>query len=121
MTSKFPSLVVVAELAEQLRRRGIELDLHWAPRDQNEAVDALTNEAFGEFRPENQISVNLEEIEFSVLPEYVVVAEELYKETCAAKEHRREMLKKNPGLRHRHLAKWRAASKKLRETAPWGQ
>ena len=51
MTSKFPFMVVLAELAAQLRSRRMELGLDWVPRDQNEEADALTNGEFAGFAP----------------------------------------------------------------------
>ena len=35
MTSKFPLVVVLAELAAQLKKRSLKLDLQWFPRGQN--------------------------------------------------------------------------------------
>ena len=43
MTSKFPLLVVLMELAAQLAKREMVLSLDWVSRDQNEEADALTN------------------------------------------------------------------------------
>merc|ERR1712102_11877 len=49
MTSKFPMVVVLAELAAQLKKTSLKLDLQWVPRDQNEEADALTNRDFSSF------------------------------------------------------------------------
>ena len=46
MTSKFPLVVILAEVVAQLRTRSMVLNLGWVPRDQNEEADALTNGDF---------------------------------------------------------------------------
>ncbi len=43
MSSKFPLVVILAEVATQLRSRRMVLNLGWTPRDQNEEADVLTN------------------------------------------------------------------------------
>ena len=62
MSSKFPLVVVMAELAAQLRARGLRLDLAWVPRAQNEEADELTNREYGRFRMENRIPVEVERL-----------------------------------------------------------
>ena len=56
MTTKFPMLVILGELAAQLRALNAELSLEWVPRLQNEEADALTNGDFSAFRPEHRSS-----------------------------------------------------------------
>jgi hypothetical protein len=41
MSSKFSLVVILAEVAAQLRSRSMVLSLGWTPRDQNEEADAL--------------------------------------------------------------------------------
>ena len=36
MSSKFPLVVIMTEMAAQLQAKEAELDLHWIPRNQNE-------------------------------------------------------------------------------------
>ena len=49
MTSKFPSTLVLMELAEELSYRHCELKLQWIRRDINQLADELTNEKFDSF------------------------------------------------------------------------
>ena len=49
ITTKLPLALVAMELAIQLAKRNIELDLKWRRRDLNEEADALTNGAFDQF------------------------------------------------------------------------
>ena len=49
MTTKYPLVVVLMELAHQMRRRRLVLRARWLPRLQNEEADALTK---GEFDPQ---------------------------------------------------------------------
>ena len=46
MTSKFPSTLILMELAEELTAKRCELKLHWLKRDDNQLADDLTNEKF---------------------------------------------------------------------------
>jgi len=80
MSSKFPLIVILAELAMQLRRRAVSLDLQWVPRDQNEEADALTNGAYGSFDPRRRLPVDPARIEWLVLPRLLEVSEALYKD-----------------------------------------
>ena len=90
MTSKFPLVVVLAELAEQLRSRGWRLDLQWAPRDQNEEADDLTNEEFGRFDLARRIPVEVGALPWLVMETYMRNAEALYGEIVEAKRKRAE-------------------------------
>ena len=86
MTSKFPLLVILTELAAQLRSRDFELDLQWSPRDQNEEADALTNEEFSAFDPARRVTLDLATIPWLVLPGMLGAAEELYQEITKLKD-----------------------------------
>ena len=86
MTSNFPSVVILAELAEQLRVRQAELGLLWVPRDQNEEADDLTNGDFGRFSEANRIHVDPSKLKWLVLDQLMVTAEALYQEVKGARE-----------------------------------
>ena len=49
MTAKFPSTLVLLELAEELATKSCELGLTWIRRDANQPADDLTNENSKEF------------------------------------------------------------------------
>ena len=80
MSSKFPLIVILAELAMQLRRRAVSLDLQWVPRDQNEEADALTNGAYGSFDPRRRLPIDPAKIEWLALPRLLEVSEVLCKD-----------------------------------------
>ena len=108
MTSKFPLVVILAELAVQLRRRGMGLKLQWAPREQNEEADALTNEEFGGFSPGRRVHLDVAALEWIILPRMAAAAEEIYE---AAKLRRTGGQVAAPPPKKRLL--------KLRERDPW--
>ena len=58
MTTKFPSTLILMELAEELSAKNCELQLHWIRPDLNQLADHLTNENFASFNP--NFMVNLE-------------------------------------------------------------
>ena len=80
MSTKFPMLVILGELAVQLRKRNLQLQLDWAPRLQNEEADALTNGDFTAFRAENRINIDLLALKFEVMDKLMEVAEGIYEE-----------------------------------------
>ena len=71
MSSKFPLCVVLMELVEQLDIRGAWLDLKWVPREENSEADDLSNFKVGGFSPDKELHVDLEALEWRVLPEFM--------------------------------------------------
>ena len=67
MSTAFPASVVLMELALQLQDRQLDLDLQWIPKDQNVEADALTNEEFEMFSPENRLDAQMDELQFKIL------------------------------------------------------
>ena len=88
MSSKFPLVVILAELAAQLKARGMALNLEWAPRDQNEEADALTNADYSSFDPARRIQVDVESVSWIVLPRMLSVASSIYERVQALKAER---------------------------------
>ena len=78
MSSKFPLVVVMTEVAAQLQEKQMELDLEWIPRNQNEEADGLTNGDFGPFDPALRIQVEISKLDFIILPKMVAAADDLY-------------------------------------------
>ena len=68
------------ELACQLERVGLELDLTWAPRNQNVEADALTNSEFQGFDEKKRIRKELGEVEFILLHDLMREAAEMNEE-----------------------------------------
>ena len=116
MTSKFPSVVILAELAEQLRQRQAELGLVWDPRDQNEEANALTSQGYGRFREDLRVRVDLSGIRRFVLNDLTHTAELIYEEVKGARE-----LKKAgaPALAGAGRVGKRRLEERLRARSPW--
>ena len=85
MSSKYPLIVVLAELASQLRALRADLNLGWAPRDQNEAADAITNSDLAEFDPSLRGEIDLEKVAWLVLPQYMRVADDISNDVRAGR------------------------------------
>ena len=111
MTTKSPLVLVQGELAYQLRESDISLHLHWAPREQNEVADALTNGDGVAFAPERRIEVDLSKVEFLILPELARVSEEIYQSITGTKQHPGSGVDSSSTTRKRV---------KLRARDPWG-
>ncbi len=78
MTSKYPLCCVLMELAAQLEARGARMLLEWVPRGRNEPADALSNGDYRLFDPELRVEVDLEEVEFKVLPAMLATGKDLF-------------------------------------------
>ena len=94
MTSKFPLLVILTELAAQLRERRIDLSLEWVPRSQNEEAYALTNNRLELFDVEREIKMDPGAVDWLILPVMMKVADDIYRDVkhrrTGAKEKERE-------------------------------
>ena len=80
MSTKFPMLIVLVELAAQLRKLNASLNLVWVPRLQNEEADALTNGEFSAFRTENRVNADVPSLSFPFLPKLAEVSEEIHQD-----------------------------------------
>eukprot|EP00435_Cladocopium_sp_Y103_P012380 s1532_g3.t1 len=58
LSCKFPLSVILLELTCQLKKIGMELDLHWVPRGQNVPADSLTNGRYGDFSKGKRIEAS---------------------------------------------------------------
>ena len=77
---RYPLSIIAMELASQLDLLGLDLDLQWVPRWQNQAADDLTNERFDDFEPSRRLQVAFESREFVVMDKLLRKAGELDKE-----------------------------------------
>ena len=62
MTTKYPSSLVLLELAEELAAKKCDLSLTWIRRDLNQLADDLTNEKFDSFDPKFRVPLKGEDI-----------------------------------------------------------
>ena len=109
MTSKFPSTLILMELAEELAAKRCELKLYWLRRDENQLADDLTNEKFDSFDKEFRIPLKGTDIQWRILDKLTRSAESFYQELRARKDE---------GRAKPHRFKKLASSKK-RKLAPW--
>ena len=114
MTSKFPSVVVLAELSEQLRAQQTELSLEWVPRDQNEEADELTNEIFQRFDMNRRISVDPLAMKWLIMDQLFKVAEGLYADVRAARTAAPNAAEAGASRRRK-----RRPEERLRARDPW--
>jgi hypothetical protein len=111
MSSKFPLVVILAELAAQLRARKMALSVGWTPRDQNEEADALTNGDYVQFGAANRVRVTIEDVEWMVLPKLMAVAGDIYTDVQKRKASRDVGPKQGPPAKK--------AKGGLRQRDPW--
>ena len=109
MTSKFPSTLILMELAEELTAKRCELKLHWLRRDENQLADDLTNEKFDSFDKEFRVPLEGADIQWRILDKLTQSAEGFYQELRARKDEGRAKPSRFKKL----------ASSKKRKLAPW--
>ena len=88
MTSKFPLLVILTELAAQLRERRVDLALQWVPRTQNEEADAITNDRVEIFDKTREVKMDPSKVNWIVLPVMMDVAEQIYSDVKLRRERK---------------------------------
>eukprot|EP00438_Fugacium_kawagutii_P025749 Skav221045 [mRNA] locus=scaffold1448:254439:257677:+ [translate_table: standard] len=107
-SSRFPLSIVAMELACQLDRAQVELDLTWIPRGQNQEADDLTNEKFDDFDSGKRIVVSFEQLEWVLLDRLMERASELDEELKLHKTSKE-------AKRAAHLGATEASSSKRRK------
>ena len=109
LSTKFPSSLVLMELAFQLYGMGASLQLHWIPREQNEDADDLSKGRLDNFDPKKRIEVDVESLPLEVIPAMAEAAEKLDEEIKMRKvsKQRLEPSAKTP------------AEEKMRLKEPW--
>ena len=80
MTTKYPSSLVLLELAEELAAKKCDLSLTWIRRDLNQLADDLTNEKFDMFDPEFRVPLKGEDMRWRVLDKLLSCADNFYSE-----------------------------------------
>jgi hypothetical protein len=112
LTTKYPLCIILMELAVQLHRRGITLDVSWIPREQNVEADEISNGVFRNFDPALQVKCDLSEIRFEVLDDLMEEAANFYGEMMV-KKNSKVLLKASASSKKRRI------EDKLRSTDPW--
>ena len=118
MTTKFPLVVILAEIAEQLRINRWSLDLEWTPREQNMEADALTNQDFAAFNVDNQLKINVSELNWEVLPQMLDMAEDIF-QRVQAKRVAAKIRKAGDELVSPEARQGSGRRRRLKERAPW--
>jgi hypothetical protein len=116
MTTKFPLVAVLMEIAARLNKSGKTLNLTWTPRGQNAEADELSNFIFKSFDPAKRIDISLESIDFLVLHQALKQGEELYSLVEEAKTKKRPAPCSGPSMAQAPTGRY----KRLRERDPWG-
>ena len=97
MTTKFPSCLILMEIAEKLSAKRCDTQLTWIRRDLNQLADDLTNEKFDSFDAEFRIPLKGVELKWRILDRLLGHADGYYNELSAKKESRgREPVKLSP-------------------------
>ena len=121
MSTKFPLCVMVMELASQLEQRGLDLQLHWIPRESNQPADDLTNNCFDRFDPARRIDATAADLKWIVLPWLVAEASALFDQVAATKAalaaERSTTAGPEPGHGGQHAKRRKGPS--MRTSDPW--
>ena len=109
LAMKFPMNVVLMEVANQLERLELELDLSWVPREQNEESDRLSKGCFDGFDERRRMEVNLEDCNLPVIAKLMEVAQSLDEEIVLRKTSKEAKAYGGKAKAH----------EKMRLTQPW--
>ena len=85
LTTKFPLVAFLMEIAARLILASAELRLDWTPRLQNREAGALTNGDFRDFHPDRRVRFDLDLFEDVVLRDMLEAGVDLYEDIRAAR------------------------------------
>ena len=105
MTTKYPSMLVFMEMAEELAHKNCELQLQWIRRELNQLADDLTNEDFHGFDPGLRIDLKGENFVWRILDRLLGHSDSFYKELGVRKREAPARLPKF-GRKRRRLNPW---------------
>ena len=111
LTTKFPACLILMELSKQLDKYGLDLNLTWIPREQNEESDDLSKQRFDKFDPNHRVQVNFAELDFLILRKMLNAAMELDSEIKEKKTSKEKALSR--------FGNKIPPEEKLRLTQPW--
>ena len=89
LTTKFPLVVILMEVAAQCHERGVRPHLHWTPREQNVEADELAAGVTRRFDPARRLRADICTLPFLVLPEPMREGESLYDGLAKVREAKR--------------------------------
>jgi len=107
MTTSFPLCAVLLQLTTDLSSRGVELDLQWVPRDDNDLADALSNGRVDGMDPSLRRRFRLGDLK--TFHKLLASGEECYRQIAERKAAR-----KGPETRPH-----RKPEDRLRNASPW--
>ena len=119
LTTKFPLMILLMELSEQLELRHLWLDLHWVPRDQNDEADALSNMEFKDFDKAKRVEVDLKEVKWILLEEFMEYGLEFQRHMEEMKQQTKEPISTQISWEPPRKQKKRMPTERLRFTDPW--
>ncbi len=80
MTSRFPLVCVVMELATLLDDANLRMDVRWTPRERNQEADALANGDFSSFSAANRVHLDAASAKWKVLDKAMTEGLRFYSE-----------------------------------------
>ena len=109
-----PGTFVLMQLALNMSRCKLVLNLQWRPRELNQEADYLTNERFPDFSIQNRIPVCWTQLDTSFLSECLQMQDDLSNKIDEAKESRKRAVLL--GLE----SKKRSKAEKASDKTDWG-
>ena len=116
MTTKYPSIIILLELTEELRLREMLLNLTWRNRDDNTEADALTNGDYSLFNHDLRIPIVASEIKWHILTDLDKEARALYAMLQESKDNSRIASK---GKFATQMFSKKSSKDKLKQRDPW--
>ena len=112
MTTRYPASAVIMEMSVFMKRHGLKALVEWTPRAGNREADELANGITNRFKPEYEVKINPEELQWYVLPKALEIGAQ------AEAEHQRAV--DGGALPDRtKRQKKRKPEQRLRAADPW--
>jgi hypothetical protein len=119
MSSKFPTYIVLMELAMQMHVKNVALGLTWQRRCFNEAADALSNKDFTGFNENLRVRPVLEDLPWMVLPRILQQALKLDEEVRSRRVSLRAVRARAPDPNNTPGPSKKRKKPGLKTTDPW--
>ena len=106
MTSKFPLVCVIMEIATVLDDNDWRMEVEWTPREQNAEADALANGDYGAFMLQQRITADPAAMQWTVLDKAMADGLKFYEELPGPSKDKRAERKRPRHERLRFRDPW---------------
>ncbi|CAE8582974.1 unnamed protein product [Polarella glacialis] len=101
-SAKQPLRLIFMQLATSRSRKGLQLNLDWRPRGENQEADDLTNRKFEDFAEEHRVNFTWEEVGKGLIDKLLICQGEYEVELAALKSRAAAVAVEGPMSKRRN-------------------